>query len=266
MLRVAAIGGLDDRVLPGKRVLVGPKRLPGLIGAKPVHLMEDDEREKVIKLEAMRIDIGAASKSAAEGKAPLGTRIGFDSIFQPIGKLISGKALDNRVGCSVLIHLLQAERFPFDVVGVFAVQEEVGLRGARVAAQSIGPDCAIVLEGTIADDLPSDKDQSPTTVPGKGPALSLMDRSTLFDPRLTEHFTRTAEAHKIPVQLKQPGVGGTDAGSIHITGSGVPSVAISTPCRYIHSPAALLDRRDYQNCIALVDAGLRGLNRDVLKR
>jgi putative aminopeptidase FrvX len=266
MLRVAAIGGLDDRILPGKRVLVGPKKLPGVIGAKPIHLLGEDEREKVVKIDALRVDVGAGSKSVAESKAPLGTRIAFDTRYSDLGTVVRGKAFDDRVGCAVLVHVLQGERLPFDLTAAFTVQEEVGVRGARVAAYTVNPDLAIVLEGTIADDLPKERDESPTTELGKGPALSLMDKSTIYDARLNRWIVDAAEALKIPYQFKQPGIGGTDGGAVHLSRGGVPTAGVSVPCRYIHSPAAILNKRDYQNTIKLVRGALERLDADALER
>ena len=266
MLKIGSVGGIDSRVLVGKRVLVGPKKLPGVIGAKPIHLLEGSEREKAIDLDALRVDIGADGKSAAEGKAPLGTRIAFDSTFLEMGGVARGKAFDDRVGCAVLVHLLQGEPFAFDLAASFTAQEEVGARGAMVAANRIHPDLALVLEGTIADDLPKDEPSSPTTELGKGPALSWMDHSTLYDRRLNDWLVASAEAAGIPCQFKQPGIGGTNAGSIHLAQEGIPTAVLSVPCRYIHAPLAMLSKKDYQNTIKLARAALERLDADVLER
>ncbi len=268
MLRVAGAGGLDERILPGTRVRVGPGRLPGVIGAKPVHLLSGGERDSVAALDTLRVDLGARNKEAAEGKAPLGTRIGFDSRFMDLGRTVRGKAFDDRAGCAVLVHLLAGEPYPFDLWAAFTVGEETGKAGARVAAHQIGPDAGFVLEGTIADDLPQeeDEDSSPTTRLGGGPALSAMDRSTIYDPRLNALLERTAADLGIPHQFKQPGIGGTDGSEINRTGIGVPVAVVSVPCRYIHSPTAILAKRDYQQTIRLVDAALRRLDRETLQR
>ena len=265
-LKVEAIGGLDDRVLLAKRVLVGPDKIPGVIGVKPVHLLNGGERDKVVKLSSMRVDIGVTSKDAAKGKVKLGTRIGFDTKLADLGGAVRGKAFDDRAGCAVLVRLLQGDPFPCDLYGVFTVQEEVGLRGARVAAHRVDPDAAFVLEGTICDDLPKEDDVSPTTELGKGPALSVMDRSVIYDPRLNKLLVDAAEEAGIPYQFKQPGVGGTDAGSINRALAGVPVAAVSAPCRYIHSPAAILSKSDYRNAVKLMHAALERLDRNVLKR
>jgi len=266
MLKVKAVGGLDNRILLGKRVLVGDDRLPGVIGAKPVHLLNGDQRSRVVEIDAMQVDIGASKKEEARRKAPLGTRIAFDSSFMDLGERMRGRAFDDRIGCAILVHILQGEPYPFDLVGAFVVQEEIGLRGAQVAAHRVKPDVAFVLEGTIADDLPKEDDESPTTELDKGPALSPMDRSVIYDRRLNRFLVQVAEELGIPVQFKQPGIGGTDGGAYAASLGGIPAAAISVPCRYIHSPAAIASKQDYQNAIRLLDGVLRRLDRSVLAR
>jgi endoglucanase len=149
---------------------------------------------------------------------------------------------------------------------VFTVQEEVGLRGARVAAFKIAPDCGFALEGTICDDIPKDKDASPTTEMGGGPAITVMDRSFVADRRLVELLIGTAEDLGIPYQIKRPGIGGTDAGAIHRSRGGVPSVTVAVPCRYIHSPAALLSLDDFDNTVRLMRESLSRLTQRTLRR
>ncbi|RME39991.1 MAG: M42 family peptidase, partial [Thermoflexia bacterium] len=162
-LRVRAVGGIDDRVLPGAQVWVGTERIPGVIGLKPVHLLEQGEDEKVVKIDQLLVDIGAKGKEEAQRLAPLGTPMVFATRFESVGALVKGKSFDDRAGCAVLAELVRGERLPHDLHAVFTVQEEVGLRGARVAAYAARPDCAFALEGTIADDLPKKKDVSPTS-------------------------------------------------------------------------------------------------------
>lgn len=245
-LKFRNIGGLDPRILPGKRVRIGPDAVPGVFMLAP---HADAASKRVVPISDLRIDTGGAS-----GVQP-GDIITFESSYETFGQLRKGKAFDDRIGCYILARLLEND-YPCQLVGVFTVQEEIGLRGARVAAYAVEPDVAFALEGTIADDLPKDEDISPTTELGKGPALSLMDRSAYSDRRLLRLLIETADAHSIPYQIKQPGVGGTDVGAIHLARTGVPSIALAVPCRYIHTPAALLDWADVDNTLALMQRTL----------
>ncbi|NLF00306.1 MAG: M42 family metallopeptidase [Anaerolineales bacterium] len=265
-LKVRAVGGVDPRLLPGRVLQVGDGAIPGVIGVKPIHLLEQGEGEKAPPLENLVVDIGASSKDEAERLAPLGTTIAFTTPFRELGPTVTGKAFDDRAGCTVLAELLRGERFPFDLHAVFTVQEEVGLRGARVAAYAIEPDCGFALEATVADDLPKDKDVSPTTVLGQGPAITVMDRSFIADRRLVTLLTSAAEANGIPYQIKQPGVGGTDSGAIHAVHAGVPSVTVAVPCRYIHSPVSLLSLEDLGHTVHLMREALSRLTGQMLRR
>lgn len=258
LLRFRKVGGIDDRVLPAKVVHVGKDHVPGVIGLKPVHLTRGRETEQVIKTEDLAIDIGASSKEQAERLVKLGDVASFATPFEDLGAVVKGKAFDDRVGCAVLAQLLQ-DHYPCDVFGVFSAQEEIGARGAQVAAYGLEPDAAFALEGTICDEIPRKKDLSPTTRLGAGPAITVMDRFMIADPRLVRLLIETASELGIPHQIKQPGVGGTDAGSIHLTRAGVPSVAVAVPCRYIHAPASLLNRRDFEHTVTLMRAALRKL-------
>jgi len=265
-LRVRTVGGIDSRLLPGAILQVGSERIPGVIGVKPIHLLRGDEGQKVSKIDDLVVDIGARSKDEARKLAPLGTYAAFATQFRELGPTVSGKAFDDRAGCAVLVELLRGEPFDFDLHAVFAVQEEVGLRGARVAAYAVDPDCAFALEGTVADDIPKDKDVSPTTELGKGPAITVMDRSFIADRRLVRLLTGTARELGIPHQFKQPGVGGTDAGAIHRAREGVPSVTVAVPCRYIHSPVALLSLDDFENTVRLMREALSRVTWHTLRR
>ena len=265
-LQVRTVGGIDARLLPGALLQVGSKHIPGVIGVKPIHLLEPGESQKAPKIQDLVVDVGAKSKDEAKTLAPVGTYATFATSFRELGPTACGKAFDDRAGCAVLIELLRGERFRFDLHAAFTVQEEVGLRGARVAAYTIEPDCAFALEGTVADDIPKDKDVSPTTELGKGPAITVMDRSFIADRRLVRLLTSTAEELGIPYQIKRPGVGGTDAGAIHRTREGVPSVTVAVPCRYIHSPVGLLSLDDFNNTVQLMRESLSRLTRRTLTR
>ncbi len=251
------VGAIDDRVLPARRVLIGKDRIPGLICIKPVHLTRREERETIIRHDAMMIDLGTNSREETEKLVKQGDYAVFDTEFEQLGRVCKGKAFDDRVGCAVLIELLRAGPFPWDLCPVFTTMEEVGLRGARVAAFAVKPAAAFVLEGTLCDDGPRDSDTSPTTELGKGPAVSLMDRSVIADRHLVQLLLSTAEQERIPCQIKQPGKGGTDAGAIHLSGTGIPCVPVAVPCRYIHSPVSLVSKQDVDNTVGLMSAALR---------
>ncbi|MGI6208769.1 MAG: M42 family metallopeptidase [Anaerolineae bacterium] len=264
-LRFEPVGGIDPRILLASRVHVGKDRIPGIIGVKAVHLTEPSERQNVLRMEQLYIDIGAKSKDEALGAAPMGTYVSFDTPFhfmqgsrpqdQPPAGRATGKAFDDRAGCFVLASLLE-QQFDFDLYGVFTVQEEVGLRGSKTAAYAVAPTLAFALEGTICDDSPKEEDVSPTSVMGRGPAITIADASVIADRRLVDLLIETAIAEDIPYQIKQPNVGGTDAGAMHLEREGIPTVAVATPCRYIHSPESVMDLTDLHHTIGLMRAAL----------
>jgi endoglucanase len=251
-LRFHKVGGIDDRVLLSKVVLIGKDKIPGVTGVKPIHLLKEKERQQVMSSDSMTIDIGAKSKEEAQRWVKIGDYATFATEFSEMGDgLLKGKALDDRIGCAMLAEILKRD-YPFDLYGVFTVQEEVGLRGARVATFAVEPDYAFVLESTTCDDSPKKKDQSPITRLNHGPAITIADNSCIADKRLVKLLADTAKENKIPFQFKQPMNGGNDAGRIHITKEGVPTAAVSVPTRYIHSPVSLLSKQDYENAIALM--------------
>lgn len=260
MLGIRPVGGLDPRLLLAKRVIVGEKRIRGVIMAPPIHLSGEDELERVIKYEQLAIDIGASSEDEAKEWVKLGDYATPDTRFEVLSedglRTVKGKAFDDRAGCAVAATLADGS-YAVDLYLSFSAQEEVGMRGARVAAYRIAPDLAFALEGTVCDDPPKQKDTSPTTELGKGPAITIMDHSFIADKRLVRLLTDAAEADGIPYQFKQPGVGGTDAGAIHLSRTGVPSATVAVPCRYIHNPVSILSLNDFDNTVALMKAALR---------
>lgn len=262
MLRFSAVGGIDPRVLPAKAVVIGEQRIPGVIGIKPVHLTEEEERNKVVPIRSMYIDIGVGNKEQAEKLVKVGDYAVFATRFEPLTegnlRVVKGKAFDDRVGCAVLVELLR-EQYRFDLYAVFTVQEEVGLRGARVAAYRVAPDLAFSLEGTICDDLPKKRDVSPVTRLGGGPAITVMDRSVIADKRLVKLLVDSAKELGIPYQFKQAVAGGTDAGAIHLAREGIPSVVVAVPSRYIHSSVGLVSLADFDHTVQLMKKALHNL-------
>ncbi len=265
-LKFEGVGGFNDRTLLGKVVQVGPDKLIGVIGARPVHLLKADQRNSVVKMDAMRIDIGAKNKEAANSKVKVGDYAAFVTEYEELGKTAVGKAFDNRAGCAALIELLRGRPYPFDLYASFSVQEEVGLRGAQVAAYGINPDAALVLECTPAYDLPNENDVSPNVALGQGPSIYVMDGVTIQDPRLVAHITRTAVAHGLPFQIRQPGGGGTNTAVIQRTRGGIPAATIAVPGRHAHTPTMMIDLDDYANVVKLAEATLRGLTPEIIKR
>lgn len=259
LLHVDSIGGIDPRILPAQRLRVGPKALPAAFIWAPIHKNHD---QNVMKLSNMRVDIGASSKSDAQGKAPLGTPVVFDSWFGEHGRLWRGKAMDDRAGVSVLLDVLARGPYKADVLIAFTTQEEVGLRGATVAARALNPDVAFSLETTTANDIPdpsADPDDTltasnPTCELGRGTAITRLDRSVLVSPKMLAFIESTAQAAGLPYQFKTRQGGGNDAGAILQQNAGIPSATLSIPARYIHSPTALIDPNDYATTVQLVAA------------
>src|SRR3990172_3775945 len=269
-LRFELVGGVEKRTLLGKPVLVGPKRLPGVIGAAPVHLLKDDRRNAVTKVSQMRIDIGVDSADAAKRWVKMGERGGFTTEFAVVGPSLRGKALDNRLGCATLIEVLRAPAvYDFDLHAAFTVQEEVGLRGARVVGYAVDPACAFVLDCTPARDLPSSDDRENTQYNsrlGLGPAIYISDRGMISNDRLVRYLQQTADAAGLPYPFRQPGGGGTDAAAIHLAREGVPTVSVSVPGRYPHSPVMLARTEDWRNTVKLMRLALENWTLQVLKR
>lgn len=268
-LRMAGVGGFDDRILPGLRVVIGSKKVPGVFDWKPVHLGRE---RKVVELSRLRVDIGVSTREETNDKVNVGDRAAFDTTYVERGRAAIGKALDDRVGCAVLIELIQGDPFPYDLHVAFTVQEEIGLRGARVVGQAIKPDVAFMLETTTAHDLPPVDDDpdlprpTPISELGKGPVLTLVDRSVIVDRRLLNHLQEAAQAVGVPYQYKQAMSGGTDAGAVFQTNEGVPSAVVSVPCRYLHGPLAMCHLDDVEYTVKLMRAALERFSPDVLAR
>ena len=264
-LRFAPIGGWDPRVFPGQQLEVRSrdgKKYRGAIGASPPHIQTVEEQRQAMKVEDLFIDIGAKSRQEVTA-----LRIGAGSPgtlhypFQSLGmNRAMGKALDDRAGCAVLIRCLEhfsKNRPDFTLVANFSMGEEIGLRGAQTAAYQIKPDVAIAIEGTMGADTPGVTAHKCPAQLGKGPAISVADRSIIVNPSLVRFIEEAADSLKIPWQHKLPLYGSTDAGPIHLSGKGVLTGIISVPCRYIHSPSSIIDLEDFEHTVSLVTEVVR---------
>ena len=252
LLRLDCVGGIDPRVIASRRVLVGDEKIPGVIGFKAVHLMSAADRETAPDYEMLSIDIGATSKDEAEKLCPPGTYATFDSRYVEFGDgFIKAKALDDRVGCHVLLHTLEHSSYAGDMTCVFTVQEESGLRGAKIAANRVKPDMALILEGTTSNDMGDVPAHLTVTNCGEGAVVSLMDKSCMMDVALRKLAMEVAGRRGIPAQYKRFVAGGTDAGSIHLAQGGIPCLVMAVPCRYIHSPASVCKKSDVEALNAL---------------
>lgn len=250
-LKFDTVGGIDRRVIIGKSVLVGPQKWPGVIGLKAYHLVSAEEEKTVPKLEDLYIDIGAATREIAAAQVEIGDCACFAGDVLEFGDgMLKAKAIDDRVGCAVLLELLE-EDLPMDCTFVFTVQEEVGTRGAFGAAFSITPEIALVLEGTTAADLPGMTDYKKVTWPGKGPVIALMDGGTIYDRALFELLRDLADQNNIPWQMKHYISGGNDASAVQKTKAGVRVAAISAAVRYLHTGSSVACIRDFDHILAL---------------
>ncbi len=252
MLRFAFVGGVDRRVVIGKPVFLGENRIPGIIGMKPIHLSRQDERKTVPEEDQLYIDIGAADKAQAQALVQPGDYGCFAVGCTPLQNgLVRMKAIDDRVGCGILLTLLR-QPLPVDTWFAFTVQEEVGCRGAFGAAFRIRPDIALVVEGTTAADAPPAVGREKICAPGKGPVLPFMDGATVYDQELFTILCQIAREKQIPWQTKSRIAGGTDARAIQRTAEGCRVGAVSAAVRYIHSPSSVASEEDFQRMYVLV--------------
>ncbi|MGE4277760.1 MAG: M42 family metallopeptidase [Lawsonibacter sp.] len=250
-LKFDFVGGVDRRVAIGKPVVLGREKIPGIIGLKAIHLVSKEEEKKVPKTDTLYLDIGAKDKDEAKNLVEPGTYGAFVGAPEELGQgLLKAKAIDDRVGCAILLQLLK-EELPLDVTFVFTAQEEVGTRGAFGAAFSVTPNVALVLETTTAADLPDVEGHRTVCTLGKGPVISYMDGSTIYDRGLFEDLRRLAEDNGIPWQTKEYIAGGNDARTIQRTKSGVRVAALSAAVRYLHAPASVGSISDFEHMLRL---------------
>ena len=260
--RFDIVGSLYASDLAGKAVWIGKEHIPGVVGLKPLHLGNGDDRKRALELDDLHVDVGNS-----KGKEKVGDRATFATSFISLGPSLRGKALDNRLGVATLIELVKHAPSNIELLAAFTVQEEIGGRGARVAAYALNPDLAINLGCTPAYDMPAwdmDENLRYNVRLGAGPAIYVADASTLYDPRLVCYMIQVAEQNGIPYQLRQPGGGGTDAGAIHRQRQGIPSISVSVPGRYPHSPASIARLLDWQHTLSLVATAITQMPNDLL--
>lgn len=236
--------GIDPRVLHGRRVRIGDAGILGVIGAKAWHHLEDDEREAELKADGLYIDIGASSKDEAASVVSLGDAACFDAPFCEFGEgLLLSRALDNRIGCALLIDLLCSD-CPWEVTGVFTCGEEASLFGATAAANATAPEIAIILETTTAGDIEGAPADKVVCALKKGPVVSFADKGTLYDRKLYALAFNVAAERGIAVQTKEGVFGGNEARAVSRAGAGAQTMAISVPCRYLHSASCVAAMQD----------------------
>ncbi|MDP3066117.1 MAG: M42 family metallopeptidase [Methanobacteriaceae archaeon] len=262
-IKFSKIGGINDQMLLNQEVCIHTPQgvVRGVIGSKPPHRMKTSEKKKVIEYKNMFIDIGASTKEEAEELVNVGNPITIRQEFSELGpQLVKGKALDNRVGCAVLVEVMKRARSDATIYGVGTVQEEVGLKGARTSAFRINPDLALALDVTIAGDHPGIKEEEAPAKTGKGPCIILTDasgRGLITHPQVKELLIQVAEEENIPYQLEVSEGGTTDATAIHLTREGIPTGVISPASRYIHTPVSVVNIKDVEMVVELILAVLK---------
>lgn len=243
-LRFAPVGGIDAAVVLGRRVDING--IKGVVGAKAVHLLSDDEKKNEPAFDKLAIDIGAADKAEAKKAVSLGDCAYFASDYCEFGDgFIKSKALDDRIGCMLMIELINSD-LEYDTYFCFNVQEEVGLRGSGCSAYAVKPDVAVILESTTAADIDDVTGGDKCCVLGKGPVVSFMDSRTIYDKQIFDLAFEVAKENNIKIQTKTKIAGGNDAGAIQKSGAGCRVAAVSLPCRYIHSGSSVVKIGDIE--------------------
>ena len=264
-LKFSPVGGINDKVVAGRAVTVGDAAVPGVIGIQAIHLTDKADSGKVPEMKDLYIDIGAKDKAQAEEVVSVGDAAYFVSDFKRLGDYrVKAKAIDDRFGCTLLLDLIE-HGVEYDAWFCFLVQEEVGLRGAGVAAFQVKPDYAIVFESTTAADVAGVSEADCVCSLGGGAVVSFMDRRTVYDRDLFRHAMRLGKEKGIPVQTKTKVAGGNDAGEIHRANGGIRTLAVSLPCRYIHSATSVADTRDMTACRDLARALLSAYADDAVE-
>jgi endoglucanase len=263
-IRFVALGGWYGPTLYNQRVVLHGANGPviGVIGGKPPHMMDDEERKKGVKVDDLFIDVGATNPDEVDYLGiEVGTPVTIDREFCELANSrVTGKAFDNRAGVAMLIKTLKETDSPLTIFGVFTVQEEVGLKGARTSAYALDPDCAIATDVTIPGDHPGIEMKDAPVLMGKGPVITIVDssgRGLIANRKVVRWLKEAADANSIPVQMEVGSGGTTDATAIHLTKGGIPSTTVSIPSRYIHSPVEVLDCNDIEAGVKILVAALK---------
>lgn len=257
-LRIEPVGGFDPRTLIAHRVTVHARggALCGLIGIKPVHVLTEEERKKTVEMKDLFVDVGLIGKEARE-QVRVGDPVTLVQTFDEMGNLVTGKALDDRMGVYIAVEAARRiSKHMADIYFVATVQEEVGLRGARTSAFAVAPDIGVALDSTIACDIPSVPAHEQVTRLGKGVAIKVKDSASISHPGLVQFLVNLAEERKIPYQMEILPRGGTDAGAIQPAREGVAVVTISVPTRYVHTVVETAHKADIEAAIGLLVAFL----------
>ncbi len=262
----AETSSIDPEVLLGREVLIKTRKdyIEGIVGYKPVHLQTEEESKKKTEYKNIFIDIGAKDKKEVEKLGiEIGMPISFKQTFSEFGKnFIKGKALDNRIGCYIMLQLAKELRLDDDLYFVFSVQEEVGLKGARVAAYKLNPDFALVFDTAVAGGTPGIDEKECSVLLGKGPTITAVEasgRGVIVPEDMKNKVIEIAKKEKIPYQIDAIVGGMTDATIVQLTKEGIKVAGIGVPCRYIHSPIETASKEDIQNAIKLAKAFLKRL-------
>lgn len=263
IFRFATVGGIDSRSLAGKAVRIGKDAVPGVIGACPIHLSPRNELQNILTLNSLRIDVSPEVTSVDVGNYAV-----FATRFKRLGKIsLLGKALDDRIGVATLIELFKNAPESIELIAAFTVQEEVGLRGAKAAAHAMNPDAAFVIDCTPANDQPArngSENVEYKTKLDEGPAIYVMDGRTLYDRRLVRYLSDLGDSYSIRYQYRQPQPGGTDAGPVHLSREGIPTISLSVPGRYAHTAAMIVRIADWEAYLQLLTVALSHFSADVL--
>lgn len=250
-LKFSAVGGIDERVIFGRAVTVGKNNTVGVIGAKAVHQLSGDEKGMLPKIDDMFIDIGAKTKEEAQELTALGDEVYFKSLYREFGDgFIKAKAIDDRAGCDMLLKMINSD-LPYDMTFSFSVQEEIGTRGAAATAYSVNPDYAVIIESTTAADIADVPEQKKVCKLGGGAVVSFMDRGTVYDSEIYNRAFEIAKENNIKCQTKTVVAGGNNAAAVHKAAGGIKTLAISVPCRYIHSGASVAKKEDIDSVFEL---------------